>query len=1376
MQPRPGSQDSSRPRHGWRLSRAAIERAGLSAELFAPGGGLQVGDTAAARALAEGLRAAVPAATPLSAGLLMAVTLLHELLATMVERYRRQLGERLTDRALSWLEQRLGRDRVESTLASFTLLFPPPAVLRGELTVEQYLDGETGGVAHRELLLEALLLLRLANENPALAPWRELFADDELAMASDYRQMIETLEEFFEELPPYGIEGLVADDAKAGQSDTPSSLIDRLRAPLLEAAQSLSGQLALLRPAAFDPAGPPLERVLRASDLLREEERPVFPPGPGPVEVIRFAPPPQAGRAAPGEPSQPQQPESIGATLTGPERFTADRDWMPRLVLIAKNVFVWLHQLSERAASQGKPGEPLTRLDEIPDSALDELAEQGITGLWLIGVWQRSAASERIKKLCGNPEAAASAYSLDDYRIADELGGEEALQTLAERATARGIRLASDMVPNHMGIDSHWVLEHPERFLSLPRPPFPGYHFGGPDLSPDPRVGIYLEDHYYDRSDAAVVFQRVDRESGEVRYLYHGNDGTSTPWNDTAQLDYLDPAVRETVIETILAVARRFPVVRFDAAMTLARRHVQRLWFPPPGQGGAIPSRSEHGLTQEEFDRRMPEEFWRQVVDRAAEEAPDTLLLAEAFWLMESYFVRSLGMHRVYNSAFMHMLRDERNADYRESLANVLEYDPRILQRYVNFMSNPDERTAFDQFGAGDKYFGVCTLMATLPGLPMFGHGQLEGLVERYGMEYRRPYRDERPDRWLLTRHRRRIAPLLAQRALFAEADHFRLYDFELETPRPTTPGGRPQKVDPNVFAYTNRRVTEGLPGRAVKSDMVEDDAAASDASAAPEPQRALIVFHNHAGTTRGRLRRSLPFAVQAVQPARGGAGDDARSDGGPARGDQSGDATASESSDASEALNTQAASSEADDLPPSDAKKLLKLTTLGEELRPAGSDPAPDGFLLACRDAASGLEHLFDPAVIAVDGLALELGPYQCHAFVDFRRVEASERWRELAAALAGTGVPNLDEALLEIELLPVLGPYRHALEPELLGRLAASEPVATIDEIEHRAATFYAALAAHLDPQEAGGPAPASEPAAKLRADLDATVAVLGRLQRHAAAAPESHASAGADSTAGDANTGDASTGDDGTGDGGTRDDGTEDRSAVDRYLAAGWTDNGPFRVTLVAWLIARQFGAPRQEELAASEEEPWPAAPSDSTPAHPDPPSEPPLDKLPSAASLIDRFLLDRELSALLTSDGSDEQAAIDARLLFRLLARDRVQLPEMPVKAERSEPTEQENAAPIARASPLAAWLRDPDVAAFLRLHAWEGVEYLHRESLEILCWWSVLAAACFESEEPAAAALDAARRLLDSAATAGYRVAAMLDHSARTTAGPTEPTA
>ena len=379
------------------------------------------------------------------------------------------------------------------------------------------------------------------------------------------------------------------------------------------------------------------------------------------------------------------------------------------------------------------------------------------------------------------------------------------------------------MVPNHMGIDSRWVIEHPEWFMSLPESPFPSYRFDGPDLSDDGRVEIKIEDHYYDRSDAAVVFRRRDRWTGDTRFVYHGNDGTSFPWNDTAQLDFTRADVREAVIQTILRVARQFPIIRFDAAMTLAKRHFHRLWFPEPGSGGAIPSRAEQGLSRREFDAAMPNEFWREVVDRVAVEAPGTLLLAEAFWLMEGYFVRTLGMHRVYNSAFMKMLRDEDNAKYRLVMKNTLEFDPEILKRYVNFMNNPDERTAVDQFGKGDKYFGVCTLMATMPGLPMFGHGQVEGFTEKYGMEYRRAYYDERPDTELIARHERQIAPLLHRRALFAEAHDFRLYDFVIDD----------GWVNEDVFAYSNRCGGE----------------------------RGLVVYHNRYARTQGAIRASCAYA-----------------------------------------------------------------------------------------------------------------------------------------------------------------------------------------------------------------------------------------------------------------------------------------------------------------------------------------------------------------------------------------------------------------------------------------------------------------------------------------------------------------------------------
>ena len=658
------------------------------------------------------------------------------------------------------------RDRVgDAALAAFSSRFRLGAL-------------DSGGDAR----LAALLVVSALRDNPALAHLAALWADPAASEVEDVVAGGMGAERYLDaEEPTVSGAGLTLPGA--------------LRAPAAASADSLDEQLAFVAETfgRFLPRSL-VRAALLSRDLLAEERTARFG-GHGPFEAPSFdGPPPEEDAAA---------------------AFSEDRDWMPGVVLVAKQAFVWLDQLSRAY------GRSITRLDEVPDAELELLAARGFNALWLIGLWERSAASKEIKRRCGNPEAEASAYALFDYVISERLGGEDAWRVLRDRASARGIRLASDMVPNHVGIDGRWVVEHPDWFVQLPEPPYPGYRFDGPDLSSDERVGVFLEDGYWSQSDAAVVFKHVDRRTGQQRFIYHGNDGTQMPWNDTAQLNYLSPEVREAVIQTILAVARRFPIIRFDAAMTLAAKHVRRLWHPAPGSGGAIPSRSEHAVSDADFAAAMPREFWKEVVERVAEEVPDTLLLAEAFWMMEGYFVRTLGMHRVYNSAFMHMLRDEDTAGFRGMLKEVLVYSPGILERFVNFMNNPDEDTAAEQFGKGDKYFGVATLMATLPGLPMFGHGQVEGFEEKYGMEYARAYKDERPDTGFVEHHERVIFPLLRRRALFAGVEHFALYDFVRGD------GG----VDENVLAFSNRDGAE----------------------------RSLVLFNNAFEGTAGRIRLGAP-------------------------------------------------------------------------------------------------------------------------------------------------------------------------------------------------------------------------------------------------------------------------------------------------------------------------------------------------------------------------------------------------------------------------------------------------------------------------------------------------------------------------------------
>ena len=754
----------------------------FSSDFFRPDGGVAFSDFASARRFASQMSA--HRTSPVPASDIYAMQLIDEALRLLVKHYA---PPTVMNTAVSFVEMRVGAESVETTREKFVSEFPPDHVYRGEMKPEEYLERLLASLEKngRVITVEELLYVYLHNANPAVSQLLDL-VDDEPLEPTAYKNLITALDSFFVQL---------AKDNPEIQGSR-DSLFEILRAPAEASPHSLAGQLQFI----LDKWGHLLDekfvsRIVRGMDFLREE-------------AIR-----QHGHGD-FKPDVPLQTFG-GGEYQEYERYSPDKEWMPRLVLIAKNSYVWLEQLSR------KYGRWIKTLDQIPDEELDILRDRGFTGLWLIGLWERSHASQRIKQRMGDADAVASAYSLHSYDIADDLGGWSALENLRTRAWQRGVRLSADMVPNHMGIDAQWVTEHPDWFLSLPYSPYPSYSFHSENLSDDSRVGIYLEDHYYDKTDAAVVFQRRDHQTDDVRYVYHGNDGTSFPWNDTAQLDYSKAEVREAVIQTILHVARNFPVIRFDAAMTLAKKHIQRLWFPEPGAGGAIPSRSEHGMTRAEFDAAIPQEFWREVVDRVAAEVPDTLLLAEAFWLLEGYFVRTLGMHRVYNSAFMHMLRDEDNEKYRMAIKNTLEFDPQILKRYVNFMNNPDEKTAIEQYGNGDKYFGVATVLATLPGLPMFGHGQIEGFREKYGMEFRKPKMDETPDEGLMAGHDWKIFPILHRRYLFADVEQFLLYDFY-----------RSDGVDENVFAYSN-----------VHSD-----------------ERGVVIHHNRFADTKGWIKISAAY------------------------------------------------------------------------------------------------------------------------------------------------------------------------------------------------------------------------------------------------------------------------------------------------------------------------------------------------------------------------------------------------------------------------------------------------------------------------------------------------------------------------------------
>jgi hypothetical protein len=238
-------------------------------------------------------------------------------------------------------------------------------------------------------------------------------------------------------------------------------------------------------------------------------------------------------------------------------------------------------------------------------------------------------------------------------------------------------------------------------------------------------------------------------------------------------------------------------------------------------------------------------------------------------------------------------------------------------------MSNPDEETAVNQFGKGDKYFGVAVMMVTLPGLPMFGHGQIEGFAEKYGMEYKRAYYNEVIDDHLVWRHKNEIFPLLKMRHLFSQVENFELYDYI------NTNG----QLNEDVFVYSNKSGNE----------------------------TALVIYNNSYDTCEGRIKYSNPkSANDKIKPARDIAG----------------------------ILNFKA-------------------------------DPFHYYIYI---DHRTQLQFLLSGEEVSRVGFKIKLFGYQYRICLNFREVyDETGSYKKLAEHLNGKGVASIDEALLEMEMIPL-------------------------------------------------------------------------------------------------------------------------------------------------------------------------------------------------------------------------------------------------------------------------------------------------------------------------------------------------------------------
>ena len=287
------------------------------------------------------------------AGQINALGLIDELQHYALKQYREQKNPRVMQEALDYLTAQIGPEEVEKTLRRFVDEFPPVAVYKGEITIDEYLKGATNGTPHHQIELEEMLMLWLANQNPAFEPYRELFDDTPLRQETAYPQVMTGMREFFATQP----------DVRPGQPEP-----DRFSAHAgAERARFAAGSVGIHARALGHHAGPvSLSRAGRPRFHPRRREGHLHRPRPDAGSGLRRGGAARlAGLVRPGG-------QRVRLRCRSPSASAPICDWMPRLVLIAKNTYVWLDQLSK------KYQRPITRLDQIPDEELDHTAALGL--------------------------------------------------------------------------------------------------------------------------------------------------------------------------------------------------------------------------------------------------------------------------------------------------------------------------------------------------------------------------------------------------------------------------------------------------------------------------------------------------------------------------------------------------------------------------------------------------------------------------------------------------------------------------------------------------------------------------------------------------------------------------------------------------------------------------------------------------------------------------------------------------------------------------------------------------------------------------------------------------------------------------------------
>jgi len=145
------------------VSRASRDKYQFDQVLFSQNGNVIFANFQAARQFAAQINAQKKTEDKgyVSPGQINALGLIDEIFHLIVAEYYQEYGRDIREALYTELITKLGKEKVESSLEAFLNEFPPVDVYQGNVSLKDYLAGETAGVSHYQLALEELLMLWL---------------------------------------------------------------------------------------------------------------------------------------------------------------------------------------------------------------------------------------------------------------------------------------------------------------------------------------------------------------------------------------------------------------------------------------------------------------------------------------------------------------------------------------------------------------------------------------------------------------------------------------------------------------------------------------------------------------------------------------------------------------------------------------------------------------------------------------------------------------------------------------------------------------------------------------------------------------------------------------------------------------------------------------------------------------------------------------------------------------------------------------------------------------------------------------------------------------------------------------------------------------